>query len=1485
MDLLPGQITQEQSDALDGPPGLLSRAGQQLANAPSDIFNTSSRLLFNLGLQDTNEPAQVPQVYDIPEAKGFAEHAVDFLAGGVSQIPLIMLGEGIVGAGANLLEAGSVVSSMAKGAGGFALLGASDENPIEGAAVGAVAGTVLGAVPGLAKRVLKKKKPLLLPEETIAPEVHKNADLVSPTKDTPVTNVKSAQASADAIIGNNPYVFKPAEESARAILRAEESARPGREMRARVQSLVPQPESAEEAANIFLRSNSDASLLHAESRLDAGGRQLRQKLERESRLASGLPPEEGMLIRRPTFSPEEALAFSREKQGLPLLPRSQPPQITDLEMRKGTNVQPPSGSLLPSARFSEGEAAVSAERSKLLSEPKVATLQPTDRGTTIEGVAVVDKETAQRLKDAGGVIKAEPLDAGPVGTQHKDLMDRAINNPDTFMQMLEAFPEDSTHVFYTDTGTLVDRNVAGDIARQAKQVNAGHSGELRSHHLIARQERIANDLLSKPVVESPKIPKAELEIPKPQKQPKPKVEKPKTIKQQKAEVATLQQTADIPPSSSEKRLNQLRESKQRVDDKIWRSAEGTGDWFKPKGNGEAGAAATEVVSKIFTVATAGALGGVVGAAISDPDHRTSMAIVMAGMFAGLGHITPRMLRALAEANPNITRTGSFPHKIVKAVEAVGEVARASDKVATEVSAKYAQADEVSKITRYMSRQFTTDPQIVLARDRSAGVINDFGHVIQQGQRYLAEVGLTGSQKDSILKLFNGDIDYATFNKTFSGQPEIRAAAAGIHEAFTVMQTIYAESLPEGELRNIVINKFGKYLTDAFKAHHDPRWLPNETKLLAAAQEWTDVTHDSLDVSIAMLRQHAHEIKVNRAIYGRGSAPSGFADSFGSAVSRKDVNIGPAMKDFLGIYDDPLEKIAATADKLTRAARTAGLFNEFEAVVKPNGNKMVYSKRGWTAAKEAVDREIAIAQGAGDVEKVATLQQKRNDLENFMFNPKNIKHGRLSEAMVDRRVHDSLLTFDSIMTHSSSGVLRALSDATNGIKYGKTILNPLQVPRQILQMPIMGLMSRTHPGDWARAFASLHDPTSRQRLEQLGLLMGDQIMGMLKKDTSALLKGRLDHMFSGSKFGRAKNWWEEVWRTPDLVIRVAAFEKEEARLLAEYGPTGASRATDEAIHFANRYTMNYGAIPPGIQTLRKIPFVNQYLSFAFEALRITKNLTEDAVGWNRLTKKFDRPKDVYAMAVLSSIAATPFIIQQMSESLLSPEDKKEWDVVKNLGPSYSRSDFKFVSGKDNKGNFHYVNFTPLVLQDKFSKMMRDINHLDGAAFMADNPIFGWENTPLLTVASNMITGKDIHTGKTLSAGGRLDSIRRDVLPPLLGTDLDKIVLALTPNSEGGLGLRDAQTGQANSIGSILGSYASSLREYTVAPSYVIRRAVVDAQQETANARTYLWKISRSNATLQQKADALAEFKAVQKQIVMKLRDRLRLEPPSQAGSAL
>ena len=102
-------------------PSLFARAGEQLADLPSNLTSDLTRLFYNVGFRTSGqaEPVQIPKPFDIPEPKTLGEGVVDLGANIVESLPWFLSGEGAGEGVAQLAKAGPIMTNVAKMAGGF----------------------------------------------------------------------------------------------------------------------------------------------------------------------------------------------------------------------------------------------------------------------------------------------------------------------------------------------------------------------------------------------------------------------------------------------------------------------------------------------------------------------------------------------------------------------------------------------------------------------------------------------------------------------------------------------------------------------------------------------------------------------------------------------------------------------------------------------------------------------------------------------------------------------------------------------------------------------------------------------------------------------------------------------------------------------------------------------------------------------------------------------------------------------------------------------------------------------------------------------------------------------------------------------------------------------------------------------------------------------------------------------------------------------
>jgi hypothetical protein len=1420
-------------------PSIMGRIGQRAANVPSEILSDLMRLNYNLGFRTSDQPAplDIPKPYDIPEAKTLGEAGVDIGSNIVESLPLFLSGEGAGEGAARLAGAGPILSRMMRVAGGFGVQGLTD-SPEMAAEEGA-----MGATFGLAESVPGKWKYPAAALLGLTTALQKKAEGGSDTAATvsgvsnallpliahirrrpPAAAAEAPEAMEQLLLGYNP--------AARA-LEDVQTARPIPGTGGPISYGGELPESTTRARPIF--GTEQSSVIEADF----------------------------------TMAPREAPTLALPEQ-----------RMTDVERRKGMGVKPPPGSLIHELPNGDSVATLQSSAPSIAEAPEAA--KPSGR---LLLRTVLSHETPELAEKA----------AQKLGLEFQGAMGTDIPGYTPHLEF--RFASDAPHAAAGANISLPGGSTYAELKNKVRSKIAafeeGKAAEIKSESKVATLQQQAE-----PGSAADAASTSSLEI-------RPEVEQvtlPQGLEVGNRAIATIEGepivgtinrtvepgtvrfvekdgTAHDLPASRIRRLGEQTLQRPRIEtagglSELEQIAEGeTASTIKFKGGGkmrksnfgEQGSISPEAAAFMAKYIAAPTLGAFIGYA-EDDQHRPGSAVIGA-ITAGLAaHMGGKIFRLLAAGHPEVKAAppGTRLNALKKAIGAdfvdAAKAVTGNEKMAAAAASRWGWASEYDKLARWINKNARIDIDITRMRDKAYGVTEDLSRAIGDAVKSLSRTEGIDSHFPTISDYFEGKITFATLQRKVP--PEIANLAATAVQSRTALQNIISDSLGTSKLATAIKNSVGKYMTTTYRIFHDKKYMPTDDQIENAARSLEkQFPGETLETRIDHIHEYLHEVKANRALFG-GSFAGAKGETLGTILTRYEGELTPEFKEMLGKYDNPLERMAFTAMKLVNGGKSAEFFNEVARGEKANGLKFAYTAEERQAAIATLQHESRYGY---DPQARAAAAAKMEELKGYVYNPSGASNGKLSGKWMDVKTRDQLANYDAATRLFKSPLARAMAEATNMIKYGKIILSPLQFTRQVIQLPILGMIARTFPQDWANAYRVLNDESvagraEYSRLRRMGILSGDPVGGMLRRDMRAMLDGTLDALLN-DRLKEGLHKWEEIWRTPDLMIRVSAFLKKEKELLDQ--GFDAKTAADRAIDHTNRYTMNYGAVPAIVAKGRQLPFVNQYLSWTYETMRITKNLMEDA-----------RKGDAYAIGVLSTIATAPFIIQQMSESQLSEKDRDEWNKVKNLGPAYNRQNFRFVQGRLPNGDFRYIDFTPLVIHDQFMRMMRGIMSGDTDAVKAANPFFGWENTPLLNVASILISGRNRYTGdKLMGIADTADAIRKEVLPTLAGTELDRIQRALTPTEEGGLGTMNLRTGQINSISDILQTYLTSMRPYTLRPAYVRQQAVADARDQIRSQQLVLRRTMASNASKEVKENARKSFDDSLKQILLSFHDRL------------
>lgn len=722
-----------------------------------------------------------------------------------------------------------------------------------------------------------------------------------------------------------------------------------------------------------------------------------------------------------------------------------------------------------------------------------------------------------------------------------------------------------------------------------------------------------------------------------------------------------------------------------------------------------------------------------------------------------------------------------------------------------------------------------------------------------------------------------------------------------------LQDMLAEGMPEGKLKELIQNSIGQYVTRTYKIFTDKNYRPTEEQIRnsmaelgafkdnrfieaaensgqafteknfreiqggtdasrkARIKDFEKVSHNGetyyLDPKHAdefknlynddFLRNeiatYLNDIKTTKEIYHVGTKKT-----LDTTLLKEREELSPTFRELLGEYTDPKERILQAINRLypsAQASRFISNVSEFEI----DGVKAALNDIDWVKQtnflKDAIIKET-------DPAKLTDLRLQYDKLKAYVDIPKNLKYGMLKDMKVSRFVADQLQGYRGPWGVWEAPVGRGMAYINNITKMSRTAYSPLQHVRQWITSPIFAAIGKATPSSLEVARKAIFSKNEIYlEMLQNGIFTADQVAGEFRGQLNDVFNGHYDSDIA-KKLTSFHRGALELYRIPDLIVRGGTYIEAKARYAKELNlPSESPEVIRKAVEWTDRRTMNYDNISPAIQTGRQIPIVNLFISYQAEMLRLVKNLAIDGAGKGPTGKV-----DIGALAILGGIAALPEIFQQGSEHLLNPKDRKEWDRTNRLGPDYNRQRFKIVTGKDTKGNFHYIDFSPLVVTDNFNEMIRGLAKGDLGAVGANNPAFGWQNTPAWNIIAEQVAGRDLRTQRDFRDGAdRLESIVKEIVPnltPGIGYEWKKIA---PPSLGGTLGVENLKTGRTDTLESAIWRYAAGMNKTSVNPTAVNKAYMARTKQEIANEKAYLNDVLKSTNPTPVKERAIQRYK--------------------------
>lgn len=804
------------------------------------------------------------------------------------------------------------------------------------------------------------------------------------------------------------------------------------------------------------------------------------------------------------------------------------------------------------------------------------------------------------------------------------------------------------------------------------------------------------------------------------------------------------------------------------------------------------------------------------------------------------------------------------------------------------------AHVMDRFVRMLDSQLglTLPPSVKGAILKAKGAADFYTHTIDTA---LKKVGLDYQPSKALKDLANDFLDSPSNPTSFIQQASIldpkgkeyASLIVTARESITSMQRMALDGISDPKQAKIVADSLDKYMKKSYRLFSSDSWHPDEATVdrLVARMQADQVYPNASDATVrSHLKGYLREAKMQNHIYGQLSPES---QKIGQSAFIHRKNMSQEWKDFLGEIDNPQERILHTVFRVRPLAEAGRSFATLAKMDLEGGIPAVFDSYG-ALDTFRTNLESVLANSTDPNQRIM-ISKQLTSLDSYHEIKDSLRNGSLAGKVASRGVHDALSGIDAL-ADPMNPLVRSMAKFNSVIKTGRTLLNPITMVRNYLTAPAMMGIARVNVArDVPEAFKILtqdNHPMLKEIFDQ-GIMNADQIKGELIGDfkavygnttqfsnalSAALGLSNLDSNLASKVASKGMSAISNAYRLPDSITRVAAYLSAKTRFAAQMGlPDSAPEVMEAARKFTERYTMNYAAVSHAVRTARNVPFTSLFMSYSAEAGRIMKNLAEDVI------KGSDGVSHgrLYAAAPLAILTLGPSMLSASSESGLSAKDKEDWSKAQSLMPHWQQDQNKILIGRKDKGEFDYVDLSPILPTEAYNKMFANIAKGDAEGLAMSNPFVGLDNSPAMSIAASMIMGQDFRTHKQIrSAGDFAALVAREVLPPIFptGAEFQKIKAAYTPNDSGGVGVTSFD-GTKLTPSEVWTPYYTGLRVSSSNLQTLQKRAVARAKNEIADEVSYLRKILQSDARADVKAKATENAKQSIQVIQAALRVRL------------
>lgn len=756
---------------------------------------------------------------------------------------------------------------------------------------------------------------------------------------------------------------------------------------------------------------------------------------------------------------------------------------------------------------------------------------------------------------------------------------------------------------------------------------------------------------------------------------------------------------------------------------------------------------------------------------------------------------------------------------------------------------------IPKVETFLRRnaKLGQDPKMGAIMEQARGtvdtLVSDLDSAVNAGTRELR--GLTPAQRAAGDAYLGSDRSAAAEVLLSAVPPKAKEAYRTMSRVKSELQRIFAAGEGDPEKIRLINDTLGQWQTTQYRAFMDPKWkgdknllgrivdermggaiVPNSERrsLLKDTEKWAS------DINEGASGLHAGgNSKIAQNLY----------------TSRKDLV--PSQRQYLGEYTQPLERELMSVNKLRKNAVAAKVIGDLVKLPDSRG-------RPYALADDEWQRRVTAAEATGDT---ATLRELDDMVRsgNAQGLGKLAGDGHGKPMMVQRQVADAIEA-----QKWDNEFIKVMGRINAPIKAAFTLYNPGTWARNYGQAAFQGISAGIDPVSLRVKYRRLYkNPKQLRWAKEDGILDAHAGVGEFNRSASAIESLLSPDTLAGKAkrvLGKIHSKVKQGYGLPDSRVRAATYEKFLNERLKTGSPEAAARLY--AVEMTNRYTHNYSNVSNVVSGSRNIPLVNPFLTYTAEMGRIIKNLAEDVVT-NANGRRIPSGIALVSLFGLGALAKAG------AEAALSPEEKEAFREVERLLPDYMRSS-TIVPWRAKGGKVDYDNITPWLPADDIGQFAQNILSGDFKAALVRNPVAGIDRSPLLNIASEMLTGQDrITKEQRVGSDVVVKPLMRNVLPPLFpgNSGYEKITRGFTRNESGGRGVTDAAgrlTTPGDAIGSLLGRSSGTLDARRL-----LKSAEADIDRELDAPRRKLKQILGSNRTQEVKDEAIREHEELRRDV--------------------